>query len=130
MLRHGRKRTKSYIPLGRLILDILMDNKLIDSLTNYQFTKGMKPTSGKWLDNNGLKNMKIINELISPPVEVSKEEIRNIRIPLNDFPIFSRPYSMDNVVKFLEKCHADVILEAYEATFRKKKKRKIKAKRS
>lgn len=62
---NGSKRTKSYIPLGRLISDILMESKLVDSLTDYQFTEDMKPTSGKCFNGNGLKNIKIIKEVIS-----------------------------------------------------------------
>lgn len=86
----------------------------------------MKPTYGKWLNATSLKNMKNVTEVISPPAEVSKEDIHNRRIPLNDFPIFSKPYSMDNVVKFLDKCHVDALLAASEAISHKKKRKTIK----
>ena len=46
---------------------------------------------------------------------MSKEEIHNRRILVNDFLIFSKPYSLDDVVKFLDKCHDGVLLEASEA---------------
>lgn len=86
----------------------------------------MKPTSGKWLKDNGLKNVKIIIEVNSPPAEVSREEIHNRRIPLNDFPIFSKSYSLDDVVKFMGKCHVDFLLEASEVISHKKKRKTAK----
>lgn len=125
---NGSKRTKSYIPLGWLISDILMESQLVDSLTDDQFTEGMKPTFEEWLNTTSMKNMKIITEVISPSAEVSKEAIRNRRIPLNYFPIFSKPYSLDDVVKFMEKCLADALLGASVST--SKKKRKISKKHS
>lgn len=74
--------------------------------------------------------MKIITEVISPSAEVSKEEICNRMIHVNDFHIFSRPYSLDDMVNFLEKCHANVLLETSEAILQKKNKRKISKKYS
>lgn len=126
---NGSKRTKSYIPLSRMISDIMMENKLIDSLIDDQFTEGTEPTSIKWLNGNGLKNMKIITEVISPLAEVSKEEIHNIRIYVNDFPIFSKPYSLEDVVKIMEKCHVDVLLAASKV-ISQKNNRKISKKHS
>lgn len=39
--RDSSRKMKNYIPLGRLISDILMERKLIDALTDDQFSKGM-----------------------------------------------------------------------------------------
>lgn len=72
---------RNWIPLGRLILYILMESKLIDSLTEAQITKGLEPLIGKMFNAKILKNMSIIPELISPSAEISKEDIYNRMIP-------------------------------------------------
>lgn len=118
---YGIRKMKSYIPLGRMISDILMKSKLIDSLIDDQFSKGMQPLAGKMFDAKGLKNMGII-EAIRPPSEIPKEVVHNRRIPLEDFHIFSNPYPLDVVVGFLEKCHEGVILAASESTSKKRRK--------
>lgn len=58
--RDGSKRTKSYILMGRLILDNLMEVQLIDSLTDDQFSKGMQPPTSRMLNAKALKNIGII----------------------------------------------------------------------
>lgn len=92
--RDSSKRTEGYISMGRLISNILMESQLIDSLTDDHFSKGMQPLAGRMLNAKDLKNMRIINEVISPPTEFSKDIILNIMIPLKDLPIFSKPYSL------------------------------------
>lgn len=57
------------------------------------------------LNDKGLKNMGIIPEVISLPIEIPKENIYNKRIPLEDFPIFLKPYPLDIVIGFLENSH-------------------------
>lgn len=109
--------------MGRLISDILMESQLIDSLTDNQFSKGMQPLPGRILDDKALKNMRIITEVISPPVEFPKDIILNKMISLKDFPIFSKSYPLKEVVEFLEKCHVDSLLEASEAISQKKKRK-------
>lgn len=89
----GSRNMRSYIPLGRLILDILK-SQLIDSLTSDQFSKGMKPLASRMLNSKGLKNTGIITDVTTLPTEISKEFIHNRRIPLEDFPIFLKPYPL------------------------------------
>lgn len=114
--RDGSRNMKSYISLGRMISNILMDRKLIDSLTNDPFSKCMQPLAGKMFNTKGLKNMGVIIDVISHPAEISKEVIHNRRIPLEYFPIFSKPYPLDVMVGFMEKCHACAILTTSEST--------------
>lgn len=83
------KKRRIWIPLGRLLSYILMENKLIDSLTEAQITKELEPQVGRMSNARSLKSMGLISELTSNPAEVSKEAISNRRIPLEDFPIFN-----------------------------------------
>lgn len=87
--RDGSKKKMNWIPLGRLISYILMESKLIDSLTEAQITKELKPHVRNMFNARSLKNMGIIYELKRNPAEVSKEVISNIRIHLEYFPILS-----------------------------------------
>lgn len=81
--RDGRKRTKSYIPMGRLISDILMESQLIDSLTDDQFSRGMQPLAGRMLNAKAMKNIMITTKAINPPSEFPKDIILNIRFLWN-----------------------------------------------
>ena len=81
--RDGSKKMKNYIPLCRLVLDILMESKLINSLTYDQFSKGMQPLTGRMFNAKGMKNMGIIIEVISPHTEIPKEVIHNRMILWN-----------------------------------------------
>lgn len=121
--RDGSRKTKSYIPMGRLISDILMEIQLIESLTDNQLSKGMQHLTDRILNTKGLKDMGITTEVISPHAELPKEIIHNRRIPLKYFPIFSKPYPLKEVVEFMEKCHAYAILAVSKATSQKKKRK-------
>lgn len=63
--RYGSKKKRNWIPIGRLISNILMESKLIDSLTEAQITKMLAPQVGKMLNARSLKNMGIIFEITS-----------------------------------------------------------------
>lgn len=117
--KEGRKKIRNWIPLERLILDILMESKTIDSLIEDQITKGLEPLVGKVLNAKCIKNMIIISELISPPTEIPKEFLYNRRITLEDFPIFSNPDPLNVVIWFLENYHA---CEISKTTYNKKRK--------
>lgn len=58
--RDGRRKMKNWVLLGRSISDILMESKLIGSLTEEQITKGLEPQVGKLFNAKGLKNIGII----------------------------------------------------------------------
>lgn len=88
-------KMRNYIPLGRLISNILMESQLIDSLIDYQFSNGKTPLVGRMLNTKGMKNMGIITDVIIPPAKMPKEVIHNRRIPLEDFPIFSKTYPLE-----------------------------------
>lgn len=98
--RNGSRKMRNWIPLGRLISDILMESKLIYSLTNAEKTKGLESLVMNFFNDKSLKNMGIVTDLTSPTVEIPKEVLYNIRIPLEDFHIFSNPEPMDCGVSY------------------------------
>lgn len=75
------------------------------------------------LNSKALKNMGIINEVISPYVEFPNDIILNRRIRLKDFPIFLKTYTLKEVVEFMDKCYDVALLEASVAISQKKKRK-------
>lgn len=126
--REGSRKIRIWIPLGRLVSDILMESKLIDSLIEDQITKGIEPQVSKMFNSKGMKNIRIIPEVISLPDEIPKEDVYNKRVPLEYFLIFSKSDPLDIVIGFLESCHVNSILASSETT--SKKKRKVSKKHS
>lgn len=55
--REGNKKMRNWIPLGRMISDIMMESMQINSLIEDQITKGLEPLVGKMFNAKGLKNM-------------------------------------------------------------------------
>ena len=59
--RDGSKKKRFWIPLGRMISNILMESKLINSLRKAQITKELEPQVRKMFNAISLKNMTIIS---------------------------------------------------------------------
>ena len=88
--REEERTKRDWIPLGRLISDILTENKLIEHLTEAQEISTLEATVGKPLNAKNLKKMKIIENIKKEPTIASHEVITSRRIPLKDFPLFSK----------------------------------------
>ena len=126
---------RDWIPLGRLISDILIENKLIDHLTEAQEISTLEATVGKQLNAKNLKKMKIIENIKKEPSVTSFATIISKRIPLDDFPMFSEIDSEPQIIlRYLDACKADgttpnlniqdLQQKAPEVVLKKSKKRK------
>lgn len=125
---NGSKKMRNWIPLGRPISNILMESKLIDSLTEAQFIKELEPQVRNVFNAKSMKSVGIISEVKIKPTEIPKEDMSNIMIPLEDFSIFLKPYPMDFVIGYLNGCQANVVITSSETP--SKKKREIAKKHS
>ncbi|KAL5076900.1 hypothetical protein RYX36_015884 [Vicia faba] len=98
------ERTKrDWIPLGRLISDILTENKLIEHLSETQQANILEPCAGKPLNAKNLKKMKIIETIKKDPTLTAKEVITIRRVPLKDFPLFTQAdFSPEIILRYLE----------------------------
>ena len=106
--REEERIKRDWIPLGRLISDILTENKLIDHLTEAQEISTLEATVGKQLNAKNLKKMKIIENIKKEPSVTSFETISSRRIPLDNFPMFSEIDSKPEIiVRYLDACKAD-----------------------
>ncbi|KAI5444451.1 hypothetical protein KIW84_012905 [Lathyrus oleraceus] len=70
--KDGSKEKRYWIPISRLISDIQMESKMIDSLSEAQITKEMEPQVEGMLNSRSLKNMGLISELTSDPTKIPK----------------------------------------------------------
>ena len=96
--REEERIKRDWIPLGRLISDILTENKLIDHLTEAQEISSLEATAGKPLNAKNLKKMKIIENIRKEPNVISFATITSRRISLDDFPMFSEIDSKPEII--------------------------------
>lgn len=95
---------------------------MIDCLIDAEKTKGLGSLVGNFFNVKSLKNMGIVTDLTSPPVEIPKEVICNKRISLEDFPIFSSPEPLDCRVSYYNTNYVSDIPTTSEPTEKKKRK--------
>ena len=73
--REDERTKRDWIPLGRLISDILIENRLIEHLTEAQEISTLEAIAGKPLNAKNLKKMKIIENIKREPTIASHEAI-------------------------------------------------------
>ena len=65
--REEERTKRDWIPFGRLISDILTENRLIEHLIEAQKLSTIEPTIGKPLNAKNLKKMKLIENIQKEP---------------------------------------------------------------
>src|ERR1044072_5321002 len=74
------KKVPNYIPFGRLLSDIFVENGLVSFLEEAQFTQDLEASVGDVLNAKNLKNMGILKTItVDPTAEV-----------VDNFPLFSK----------------------------------------
>ena len=96
------KKVSSNIPFGCLLTDIFVESGLVDFLTKEaKFTEYLIPSVGEPFNGQTLRNMKIIPKLkkkhLGEPTEVTK----NRRIPIDNFPLFSKTGNLTDVAAYV-----------------------------
>ena len=99
----GSKETIKYIPFGRLISDILVENGLIkylrdEALSSVDLTAGF----GDTLTGKNLKDMKILDEILVEPIPEADEVILNKRQRVEDLPPFSKEEPIEAVIEYVK----------------------------
>src|ERR1044072_6792025 len=85
------KKVVSYIPFGRLISDILVENGLVKFLEEEaEYTRDLTASVGDVLDARNLKKMGIVKSIIVDPIPTNQEEILERRQEVEDFPLFTK----------------------------------------
>ncbi|XP_057444227.1 uncharacterized protein LOC130736408 [Lotus japonicus] len=93
------KRSISYIPYGRLLSDIFIQNKLVKTLSDLGLHEDLTMTIGDALNGTKLKRMQIIEKVQVEPTEDTSEEVRQKNYPVDDYPLWSKK---DNPASILE----------------------------
>lgn len=71
-LRDSIRDTRNYIPLGRLISDVLIESVLVDHLISHNLMEDVTVDTGKPLNSQNLKSMGIIERvLVKPTLDTS-----------------------------------------------------------
>src|ERR1044072_9088430 len=85
------KKVVSYIPFGRLISDILVENGLVKFLEEEaRYTEDLVASMGDVLDARNLRKMGIVQSIIVDPIPTNEEEILGRSKDIDDFPLFSK----------------------------------------
>lgn len=93
--------------MGRLISDILTKSGLVGYLAEAGQSEILKATNGKTLDGRSLFRLKLVEELQTEPDVMTNESVRNKRIPVEDFPLFTAKESVECLLAFIASCLAD-----------------------
>lgn len=108
--RNGSTSKKErYIPNGRLISDLLVENGLVDELLVSGLTKELVKDAGKIFWGKNIKSMGIISKVVKPYFIPSKDDIYGTRIPVENFLIFTKVNPPEVLEYYLESCLKDGI---------------------
>ncbi|XP_057418299.1 uncharacterized protein LOC130712486 [Lotus japonicus] len=113
------KRSISYIPYGRLLSDIFVQNKLVKTLSDLGLHEDLTMSIGDALNGTKLKRMQIIEKVQVEPSEDTSEEVRQRNYPVDDFPLWSRkdnPASILEYVRMLRRNGDKITLEEFVKT--------------
>lgn len=104
--RDGSIKPKKWIPLGRLILDILFESKLDQTLMEVGLTKEVEFGIGKKLNGRNLKNMSLITFVIDPSETLERKTVTSRIIPIVDYPIFTKEDPPELLKSYIVDCLA------------------------
>src|ERR1044072_8568505 len=97
------KEIIKYVPFGRLISDILIENGLIKYLRDEaQFSVDLTAGFGDTLTGKNLKSMEIIDEILIEPTLEADEVILNRRQMVDDLPPFSKDEPIEAVIEYVK----------------------------
>ncbi|XP_050897540.1 uncharacterized protein LOC127104400 [Lathyrus oleraceus] len=103
----SKKARSKFIPNGRLISDILVENGLVDDLLVSGLIEKLVKDVGKVLWGKNMKSMGIISLFQRPNVMLTKDDIWDIRNPLENYPIFTKIDPPQVLMAYLESCLKD-----------------------
>src|ERR1044072_1222322 len=96
------KKIITYIPIGRLITDILVENDLVRYLREEaQYPEDLTASVGDVLMAKNLKNMGIIEEVISEPVLEKDEVVLTISQLIDNFPPFTKQDNPEAIAHYI-----------------------------
>src|ERR1044072_5461352 len=79
-----------YIPFGRILSDILVENGLVDDLRDAQCTEDLVASTRDTLDAKNLKKMGVLDEIAVDPASEDPEEFLKKRMTTDGYPIWTK----------------------------------------
>lgn len=96
-------KTRNYIPLGRLISDVLIESGLVDHLIQFKLMEDVMIDTGRPLDARNLKSMGILNQVrVKPTLDTSWEALKDQRKIPNGLYLFSKIDPPEVVMYYLD----------------------------
>ncbi|XP_057418705.1 uncharacterized protein LOC130712905 [Lotus japonicus] len=96
------KNTIRYIPFGRVLSDIFVESKLVKDLINAGCTEDLSILAGEAFTSTSLKRMCLIEKKIEAESVITPEEVKGRRIPLNDYPLWSKVDDPEAILYYIE----------------------------
>lgn len=95
-------KPRTYIPLGRLIFDVLIESGLVDHLIHHNLMEDVTVDTGRPLNSRNLKSMEIIERvMVKPSLDTSWEALKDqIKIP-NGLYLFTKIDPPEVVAQYL-----------------------------
>lgn len=103
----SKTKPRNWIPMGRLMSDILTEFRLVGYLAEAGQSDILKSIVGKTFDGRSLFRLKLVQEMQAEPEALSNETVRKKRIPVEDFPLFIVEEPVEILLAFIESCLAD-----------------------
>lgn len=96
-------KPRSYIPLGRLISDVLIESGLVDHLISYNLKEDVIVDVGNPLNARNLKSMWVIEKaLVKPTLNTSWEALKGQRKIPNGLYLFSKIDPLEVIAHYLQ----------------------------
>src|ERR1044072_9017621 len=84
------KKLPHYIPFGRILSDILVENGLVDDPRDAQCTEDLVASNGDTLDARNLKKMGVLEEIAVDPESEDPEEVLKKMIVVDGYPLWTK----------------------------------------
>ncbi|XP_057432211.1 uncharacterized protein LOC130724962 [Lotus japonicus] len=113
------KRSISYIPYGRLLSDIFIQNKLVKTLSEHGLHEDMAMSISDALNGTKLKRMQIMEKVQVEPTEDTYEEVRQKNYPIDDYPLWSKKDNPASILEYVRKLRSNgdkITLEEFVRT--------------
>lgn len=107
--RNVSNKMRNWIPIVRLVSDILFEIQLVKKLIDARMTKEVEFFIGKNFIGNTLKNMSLITNIVNSSELLDKAFVAYRRIPVDDYPPYLNEVSKEVMEIYIAYCLASGI---------------------
>ncbi|KAI5435515.1 hypothetical protein KIW84_022077 [Lathyrus oleraceus] len=97
-------KPRTYIPLGRLLSDVLIENGLVDHLVKHRLMEDLAIETGRPLNSRNLKSMGILEKIhIKPTLDTTWEALKDQRDMPNGLCMFYKEEPKEAILHYLQR---------------------------